>query len=114
MTNKMISILIKRLAQAGIERDTIDKLLSGLPIKEEVTAFVILDEARKLNPQVLVEREYGGLNTEPVYATVLALENKLIVYLASPSEHEIRLLDNTMYAEALWIVDEFIKRNIRT
>ena len=111
MANKIVSVLIKRLSRIGIDRNTIDKLLSGLPIKQEETAFIILDEARKLNPQVLVEKEYGGLNTEPVYATILSLGDKLIIYMASPREHEIRLLDNTMYAEALWIINEFIKRN---
>ncbi len=114
MANKIVSVLIKRLSRIGIDRNTIDKLLSGLPIKHEETAFIILDEIRKLNPQVLIEREYGGLNTEPVYVTILSFGGRLVVYMASPSEHEIRLLDDTMYAEALWIIDEFIKRSTRS
>lgn len=111
MVNKIISILIKRLTRIGIDKNTINKLLSSLPIKEEETAFIILNEVRKLNPQILIEKEYGGLNTEPVYATMLSLGDKLVIYMASSREHEIRLLDNTMYIEALWIIDEFIKRN---
>ncbi|GEM_PF-2064480 len=111
MGTDIISLLIRRLLEAGVRRSSIDKLLSGQPVRDEVEAFIVLDETRRLNPRILLEREYGGLDTEPVYATILGLGDKLVVYLASPMEHEVRLLDNTMYAEAIWIVDEFIKRN---
>ncbi len=110
--NKIISLLIRRLEKEGVPRSVINTLLQGQPIRDEQLSFIVLEEARKLKPEILVEKEYGGLNSEPVYATILALGDKLIVYTASPREHEVRMLDKSLYPEAVWVVDEFIKRNI--
>ncbi len=112
MSKEGIVRLINVLYKEGIDLRTINKFLSGIPIRDEESAFLILHAIRKyLKPKVLLEDEVGGLNNIPTYTIVLQYSNYIVLYKASPRIHEIRLYLKNKEEHVLDIARKFIDKN---
>ncbi|MCD6488787.1 MAG: hypothetical protein J7K21_06140 [Desulfurococcales archaeon] len=105
----VLNKLLRRLEKKGIKRRYIEALLSGEFVKDEYVSWIVIEEARKLDPEIVLEDEIGGIDVEPVYVLLLKIEDILIGYCAAPNKHQVKIYDKVRKQQAINELTSFLE-----